>query len=76
MTLQLSLKGFIADLRFDAFFCMHFLELGVLCPEPLGALDRGRVRATKFGASQADVGDSDVVFTSQVSDGYTGLVLL
>ena len=50
MTLQLSLGGFLADLRLDVLFGLHFLERGVLGLEPLQAFDHGRVHTAEFSS--------------------------
>ena len=76
MVLQLSLEGFLTDLRLDAFFGVNFLKPSVFGFELLQTSDHGHVHAAKFSSLLIDRGRADVVFASKIGDGHPGLVLL
>lgn len=75
MALQLSLEGFLADLRLDALFGIHFLEPSVLGLELLEALDHGCVHASEFSSPLIDRGRAHVVFAGEIGNGHPGFVL-
>ena len=67
MALQLSLEGFLTDLRLDAFLGVHFLKPCVLGFELLQMFDHGHVHAAKFSSPLIERGRADVVFASKMA---------
>jgi hypothetical protein len=76
MALQLSLKGFLADLSFNALFGLHFLEAFIFILKLFKPLHHACVHAIKLGAPFIKLSRAHAVFTAKIWNGYTVLVLL
>jgi len=76
MALELSLKGFLADLGLDAFLGVHLLQPGILSLELLHALHEGGIHAAELASPLVDHGRAAAMLPSQVRDRHAGLVLL
>lgn len=76
MALQLSLQRFLADLRFDALFSIHLLELTIFIFQLFQARHQGCIHAAEFGSPFVKAGTAHTVFMTQLRNRNAVLGLL